>query len=158
MGRLIGGTVLATMSICLMPAAAAADERICRGAIGAETVDDLRVPQGATCELKRHDGRGKRQGRGECDAARQVGSSRRQRAGRERGAGRRGDVAGWGSVQVKQGGGADVRETRVTGDIQLDANNGALQHVARNTVGGNVQVVSNGGGVDITGNTIDGNL
>jgi hypothetical protein len=46
----------------------------------------------------------------------------------------------------------------VTGDIQLDANNGALQYVARNTVGGNVQVVSNGGGVDITGNTIDGNL
>jgi hypothetical protein len=51
MGRLIGGTVLATMRICLMPAVAAADERICRGAIGAETVDDLRVPQGATCEL-----------------------------------------------------------------------------------------------------------
>jgi hypothetical protein len=158
MGRLIGGTVLATMGICLMPAVAAADERICRGAIGAETVDDLRVPQGATCELNGTTVEG--------NAKVEANATLRARSARVDGnvQGENAERVGvgssrvGGSVQVKQGGGADVTETRVTGDIQLDANNGALQHVARNTVGGNVQVVSNGGGVEITGNTIDGNL
>lgn len=31
--------------------AASADERTCRGKLGAITVDDLRVPDGATCTL-----------------------------------------------------------------------------------------------------------
>jgi hypothetical protein len=30
---------------------AAADERACRACIGSETVDDLRVPAGASCQL-----------------------------------------------------------------------------------------------------------
>ena len=34
-----------------VPTAAYADERVCRGALGAVTVDDLRVPSGATCTL-----------------------------------------------------------------------------------------------------------
>jgi hypothetical protein len=159
MRRLIGGTVLATVGICTAPAAAVADERVCSGAIGAETVDDLRVPQGATCELKRT--------RVEGNAKVEANATLRARSvrvdGNVQGENAARVVVGsssqvGGSIQVKQGGGADVRETRVTGDIQLDANNGDLQHVAGNTVGGNVQVVSNRGGVDITGNTIDGNL
>ena len=36
----------------LLPAGQAlAEERVCRGTIGAVTVDNLRVPQGATCTL-----------------------------------------------------------------------------------------------------------
>jgi hypothetical protein len=41
----IGGAIL-------LPAGPAqAEERVCRGSIGAKTVDNLRVPQGATCTL-----------------------------------------------------------------------------------------------------------
>lgn len=154
----IAGTIVAIGGVWLPTSAALADERVCTGSIAAETVDDLRVPQGATCELNgtRVEGNAVVQAnatlraalahvdgnvQGENAARVVVGSSR---------------VGG--SVQVKQGGGADVRETRVDGDIQLDANNGGLQHVGANIVGGNVQVMSNRGGVDITGNTIDGNL
>ena len=150
MRRLIGGTVLATVGICIAPAAAAADERVCSGSIGAETVDDLRVPQGATCELN-----GTRiEGNAKVEASATLRARSVRVDGNVQGENAARVVVGssqvGGSVQVKQGGGADVRETRVTGDIQLDANNGDLQHVARNTVGGNVQVVSNRGGVDIT--------
>src|SRR5918999_817948 len=46
----------------------------------------------------------------------------------------------------------------VTGDIQLDQNEGAPQRVADNDVNGSVQVMKNVGGVDISTNIIDGNL
>jgi hypothetical protein len=158
MRHLIGGTVVAICGIWGPASVAVADERVCTGSIGTETVDDLRVPSGATCELNgtRVEGNAKVETNATLRArsARVDGNVQGENAARV--------VVGssqvGGSVQVKQGGGADVRETRVTGDIQLDANNGALQHVAGNTVGGNVQVISNTGGVDITGNTIDGNL
>jgi hypothetical protein len=159
MRNLIGGTVVAICGISGPASVAVADERVCTGSIGMETVDDLRVPSGATCELNgtRVEGNANVQANATLRArsARVDGNVQGENAARV-------VVVGssqvGGSVQVKQGGGADVRETRVTGDIQLDANNGALQHVARNTVGGNVQVFSNTSGVDITGNTIDGNL
>lgn len=35
----------------LVPATAQADETTCQGTIGAETVDNLRVPEGAACTL-----------------------------------------------------------------------------------------------------------
>jgi hypothetical protein len=63
-----------------------------------------------------------------------------------------------GSFQIKQGAGAEIRSTPVEGDIQLESNNGPVQHVIGNRVGGNVQINQNRGGVDIVGNTIDGNL
>jgi hypothetical protein len=157
MRRLFMAVVVAACGA--LPATAAAAERTCTGPIGAETVDDdVIVPQGATCAL---------------DGTTVEGNVKIERSATllARMARIDGNVQGenaarvvvessqvGGSVQVKQGGGAEVRDTRVTGDIQLDANDGSLQHVARNTVGGNVQVMSNRGGVDIRGNTIDGNL
>ena len=35
----------------LAPASASAEERTCRGSLGGVTVDNLRVPQGASCTL-----------------------------------------------------------------------------------------------------------
>jgi hypothetical protein len=35
----------------LLPTAAKAEERTCRGSLGGVTVDNLRVPQSATCTL-----------------------------------------------------------------------------------------------------------
>ena len=34
-----------------LPATAQAEERVCRGSIGARTLDNVRVPAGATCRL-----------------------------------------------------------------------------------------------------------
>jgi hypothetical protein len=62
-----------------------------------------------------------------------------------------------GSVQVVQGGAATVADSRIEADILYDSNNKALS-VLRNRVGGNVQVFQNTGGVAIRRNFIDGNL
>jgi hypothetical protein len=53
--RSIATVVLGTAAICAGPSVspAVAEERTCRGAIGATTVDNLRVPQGARCTLTR---------------------------------------------------------------------------------------------------------
>jgi hypothetical protein len=51
MRHLIVGTVVAISGVWLPASAALADERVCSGSIAAETVDDLRVPSGATCKL-----------------------------------------------------------------------------------------------------------
>src|SRR5687767_12313534 len=42
---------LMTAAALAFPSAAPAEERDCRGAIGAETVDNLRVPDSETCTL-----------------------------------------------------------------------------------------------------------
>jgi hypothetical protein len=62
-----------------------------------------------------------------------------------------------GSIQLKQGGAATLRNVAVTGDIQLESNRGALV-VANNRTGGNIQVFQNSGGAAIANNTVDGNL
>jgi len=147
----------ALAALLAVPAAAVADERVCAGAIGAETVDNVRVPSGSACTLngtfvqgtvKVERGAtlqaqgiqviGNVQGEGAADVA--VRSSR---------------VGG--SVQVKQGGAAETSGSQVTGDIQYDQQSGALR-VADNAVNGSVQVVANRGGAEIATNTIDGNL
>jgi hypothetical protein len=50
-GAAAGIMAMALSVALLLPAAAQAEERVCRGALGAITVDNLRVPQNATCEL-----------------------------------------------------------------------------------------------------------
>ena len=137
---LIGAALAGSLAV---PAAAAAEERECAGAIGAESVDNLRVPEGATCMLDGHARQGHRQGR----ARRHLQANAIEVIGNVQGEGAadvvvRGSRVG-GSVQVKQGGAAETSGTRVTGDIQYDQQTGALR-VADNLVGGSVQVVANG--------------
>jgi hypothetical protein len=62
-----------------------------------------------------------------------------------------------GSVQVKQGGGASVLDSRINADIQYDANGAALK-ASRNVVGGSIQVFENEGGVLLADNKVNGNL
>jgi hypothetical protein len=58
---------------------------------------------------------------------------------------------------VKQGASATVYRTAITADLQYDANDRRL--VAHsNPVGGNIQIVGNRGGVDVSANRVDGNL
>jgi hypothetical protein len=142
----------------VFPAAGHADETDCVGAMGPATVDNLRVPEGATCEL---DGTIV-QGTIKVETAATlrarsvsvVGNVQAENA--QRVVLESSEIGG--SIQVKQGGGAEVTESRVTGDIQLDENAGAPQRVADNDVNGSVQVMKNVGGVEISKNIIDGNL
>jgi hypothetical protein len=149
---------LAALAGLALAAPAAAEETTCRGTIGAATVDNLRVPQGATCTLNRTlvkgtvkveraatlHARGVRViGNVQGENARAVNVTDGSRVG--------------GSVQVKQGAGARVLDSFITHDIQYDANNSSLE-ASRNRVGGSIQVFQNTGGVRIASNRVDGNL
>jgi hypothetical protein len=141
-----------------LPATANAEERVCRGAIGARTLDNVRVPTGATCRLTRTFVKGtitvQRGGVLVATRVRVVGNVQAEGARNVvvRGASRVG-----GSVQVKQGGRASVLGSRVNGDIQYDANRGLLL-ANWNHVGGSIQVVGNRGGARIFRNVVNGNL
>jgi hypothetical protein len=154
-GTLIGLVVLAA---AVVPSPAFAEERKCRGTIGATTVDNLRVPQGATCTLDGTYVKGtitvKENATLVASAVRVVGNVQAENAKRVvvKASSRVG-----GSVQVKQGGSAAVKSSRVTGDIQYDANNRYLR-ANGNNVGGSIQVIGNSGGAEIFRNTVDGNL
>jgi hypothetical protein len=152
-------TIVLAAPLVLLPAApASAEERVCRGTIGAITVDNLRVPDYGNCVLlgTRVKGTIKVEwmatlraedivviGNVQAENAKNVRVLDGSRVG--------------GSVQVKQGGAATVSDSRIEGDIQYDANS-LLLRVLRNRVGGSVQVFQNMGGVEIRRNTINGNL
>jgi hypothetical protein len=138
--------------------AATAAERICRTALGAITVDDLRVPRGATCELNGTNVRGNVKvdtnavltatdviviGNIEGDRARDISVLSDSRVG--------------GSVQVRQGGGATIDDSRVGNNVHFDRNRAAVS-LLDSRVGGNVQARDNRGGVEIANNVINGNL
>ena len=142
----------------LVPATAQAEETTCRGTIGAGTVDNLRVPDGASCTLEgtRVQGTVKVEteatlrakgvrviGNVQGENARRVNVVRRSRVG--------------GSVQVVQGTFAKVKKSRINADILYDENGGRLRAIS-NRVGGNIQAFKNTAGLEITTNRVDGNL
>lgn len=138
---------------------ASADERICRGAIGAATVDDLKVPSGARCVLTRTRVEGnitvERGGRLIARNVRVDGNIQTQ--------GHRsllvvGGFVG-GNIQLEQGRAATVRNVRIEGDLQSFSNRGT-QVFQRNRIDGNLQCKSNrpaprGGGNVVQGNKED---
>jgi len=146
------------MAMSLLPQIAHAEERVCRGTIGARTLDNVRVPKGASCTLKGTTVKGTikvgTKARLEAIRVRVVGNV--QAEGARNVIVRRGSRVG-GSVQVVQGGKGRVAYSRVNGDILFDDQRRSLV-VRRNDVGGNVQAFQNTGGVKIRGNVIDGNL
>jgi hypothetical protein len=151
-------TVLAVGGGLLLPAGpASAEERVCRGTIGAVTVDNLRVPQDATCTL--NDTRVEGTIKVERDATlkafgiRVIGNVQAEDARKV--VVRNGSVGG--SVQIVQGGAARILGTRITGDILFDEQDGDLA-ANRNRIGGNLQAFQNTGGLSINDNRIDGNL
>ena len=151
-------TGLAATALAVVPAGpAAAEERTCRGSLGAITVDNLKVPSGATCTLERTTVKGSVTVEGGAalyaSTIRVVGNVQGEGA---RTVQLRGSTVG-GSVQVKQGQGAAVLNTRIQGDLQYDEMTRLLK-ANSNVVGGNIQIVKNFGGVRVYGNRIDGAL
>jgi hypothetical protein len=138
--------------------AAFAEERTCRGTIGAATVDNLRVPDGATCTLRGTYVKGtvkvERNATLDASNVRVVGNVQGENA---RAVTVRDGSRVGGSVQVKQGGRASVADSFITHDIQYDQNRGSLS-ANRNRVGGSIQAFQNAGGVSINANRVDGNL
>jgi hypothetical protein len=158
--KVVYGVAAATIAMALsvlLPAAAQAEERVCRGALGAITVDNLRVPQDATCELTETRVKGtikvERNGVLRASRVRVIGNVQGENA---RNVVVRGSRVG-GSVQVVQGRAATVRNTAVNADIFYDENRAALRAID-NTVGGSIQAFQNTGGVEISVNRVDGNL
>jgi hypothetical protein len=150
----LGGALLA-----LIPAApVAAETRICRGEIGARTVDNVKVPDGATCVLRGTTVKGtvtvEENATLRAIGVRVVGNIQGEDSRRV--VVRDGSRVG-GSVQVVQSGIVKVLGSRVDGDVLIDEND--RQNVVRQTmVGGNIQAFQNTGGVVIAGNRVDGDL
>jgi hypothetical protein len=135
-----------------------AEERVCRGTIGEVTVDNLRVPDEATCILNGTlvEGTVKVEtdavlkaygirviGNVQAEDSRKVVLLDRSEIG--------------GSVQIVQGRAARVIRARISGDILFDEQEGALA-AKGNRIGGNLQAFQNTGGLTVRNNRIDGNL
>jgi hypothetical protein len=157
--RRIGLIAAIVASIVVVPGSPAfAEERVCRGTIGARTVDNLRVPQGATCTLNGTFVKGtirvQRAATLMAIDVRVIGNVQGQNA--ENVVVRATSRVG-GSVQVVQGERARVANSRVDGDILFDENDGRLS-VVSSRIDEDVQAFQNTGGVRIRDNRIDGNL
>jgi hypothetical protein len=148
---------LTVLAISLTAGPARAEERVCRGTIGAITVDNLRVPQGASCTLNgtKVEGTVKVETSGKlvADEIRVIGNVQAENSAKVvlR------DSRVNGSVQLEQGAKATVRRNVIGGNLQLKSNDAALVAVA-NDIGADLQAFSNKGGVTIRRNVIDGNL
>ncbi len=128
--------VAATAALAAAPSAFA-EERSCRGTLGAITVDNLRVPQGATCTL---------------NGTRVKATVKVERAATLHATGIRviGNVQAGGAARVNlkaSNVGAASRSSRV-----------ARPRSTENTIKGDVQFFENRGAVVISSNRIDGNL
>jgi hypothetical protein len=134
-----GTTVLALVfaAIAFSVAPAFAEERSCRGQLGAVTVDNLRVPQGATCRL---------------NGTRIKGTLQVQRGATLKAS----RIRVVGSIQAEGAANVNVARSRIIGSIQVVQGRNSKLH--RTSVNHDVQYFENRGVVSITRNAIDGNL
>jgi hypothetical protein len=129
--------LVSLVATALTAAPAFAEERTCRGTIGATTVDNLRVPQGATCTL---------------NGTRVKGTVKVER-GATLNASR---ISVIGNVQAEGAAAVNVTASSVGGSVQVVQ--GRNSRLDRNSVKGDVQYFENRGTISITSNRIDGNL
>lgn len=148
----------AALAFAAAVAPAHAEERVCTGAIGAISLDNIFVPDGAYCSLTGTRAKGNIVvGTG---ATLQASSIKVNGNVQAEGAtlvkiGGRSSVGG--SVQIVQGRSANVSKALITGSLQLESNDGSV--VANdNRIGSDLQAFQNTGGVRLNRNVIDGNL
>ena len=161
MKRIMAVALAGVLAPGVMAPTALAEERVCRGTIGATTVDNLRVPSGAACTLNgtKVEGTIKVESNAKLTAngMRVIGNI--QSEGFQAIAVKEVSKVG-GSVQRKNGqsdGSGKVVSTRINDDLQFFSTE-ALMVRANNTILGNLQAVQNTGGLVISGNTIAENL
>lgn len=130
----------------------------CQGFLGAVTVKNLQVPQGASCTL---DGT-RVQGNIKVEKDASLMAHRITVIGNIQGEDARlvevlaGSTVG-GSIQLKKIGSGRVENVSVSRDIQFESNNGVLS-AAGNLVSGNIQVFKNVGDITIANNIVNGDL
>ena len=135
-----------------------AEERQCRGTIGAVTLDNIRVPDGATCTL--NGTRAQRTvyvGTKSTLVANGVRVNGNIQAEGAASVTVRSNSFVGGSIQIKQGQRATINGTTINGDLQFDENRGVLS-ANNNHVGSNLQAFKNTGGLSITNNRMAQNL
>lgn len=145
-------------ALALAAAPAMAEEFQCAGRIGAVALDNVFVPDGASCVLDRTRMKGNlvvgRGARLQADSVVINGSLQAEGAVSVA-------VGGYssvgGSVQIVQGGSASIDRARINGDLQFESNNAPLA-ASRNQIGGNLQAFQNLGGAVFSGNTMKGNM
>lgn len=164
LARLIAAAAIAAGTISVVSSPASAEERTCSGRLGAVTVDNLRVPEGATCTLAgtRVEGNIVVESRATLNASNVSVNGSVQAENHRRVVLKSSQVGG--SVQLKQGGAAGtisatIAGNRVNGDVQLLENDGT-QRVTSNRIGGNLQCKDNapaptGGRNQVGGNKED---
>jgi len=153
--------VMGLTALLMAASVAQAEERVCRGTIGGATVDNVRVPQGASCTLNgtRVEGTVKveRNAKLFANGIRVKGNV--QSEGFRTIFLRENSVV-VGSVQLENGldgGSGNVLNSRINGDLQFFSNEARM--VARgNTILANFQANQNKGGLVIQNNRIAENL
>lgn len=153
--------MVAVCALLAVAPPAQAEERVCRGTIGSTTVDNLRVPQGATCTLNGTRVEGtvlvERNATLFANGIRVKGNV--QSEGFKKIVLRQNSVV-VGSVQLEnglEGGSGKVLNSRINGDLQFFSNEARM--VARgNTILANFQANQNKGGLVIENNRIAENL
>jgi hypothetical protein len=159
--RVLTIALASILALTVAMPAALAEERVCRGTIGATTVDNLRVPQGASCTLNgtRVEGTVKVERNANLTASGIRVKGNVQSEGFKNILLRQGSVV-VGSVQLENGlrdGSGRVLNTRINGDLQYFSNRARM--VARgNTIHANLQANQNTGGLVIKNNRIAENL
>jgi len=152
--------ILPTNTPALPPSNSVVDgaDATCTGFIGAVTVNNLEVPQGANCTLDGTTVMGniKIQNGATLIAQRIRVNGNIQADGASYVEVLAGSSVG-GNIQLKQGGSARVEDLNINGDIQIESNYGTFS-ILRNWVGGNIQVFQNSGDASITSNMVNGNL
>ncbi len=144
--------------VALATSSAWAEEFRCTGSVGAVALDNIFVPDGASCTLDRTRANGSIVvGTGASLVARSVSINGNLQAEGARAVSVLGHSTFGGSVQLVQGNSATIERARIKGDILFDENTGPLA-ASGNTVGGNVQAFKNFGGVTLRNNRIGGNL
>lgn len=149
---------LALGLILLSTNTALADDFPCTGSLGPVTVDNLRVPQNATCTLNgtRIEGNIFVETNATLHAYNVHVDGNIQAEYAARVNVYPGSFVG-GSIQIVQSGAADISGVQINSDLYFDDNTRFL-NAADNVIGGNLQAFQNTGGVAINANTIDGNL
>jgi hypothetical protein len=152
---------MAVLALAVFAPAAQAEERTCRGTIGSTTVDNLLVPQGASCTLNstRVEGTVKVE-RNATLVANTIRVKGNVQSEGFKNITLRQNSAVVGSVQLENGldgGSGRVLNSKVNGDLQFFSNEARM--IARgNTLLANFQANQNKGGLVIENNKIAENL
>jgi hypothetical protein len=131
---------------------------LCTGDLGAVSVDNLRVPEGASCTLNRTTVNGNIHVEDNASLrAYDANINGNIQANRAASVNFYAGSSVNGNIHIHRSGSAEIQAVDINGNLKLE-NNDRFLNAADNTIDGNLQASNNSGGLSITANQIDGNL